>query len=153
TNFDTALTAADMNTTGYTVQPTTSPWMSYPTEGSQALNAEGLADEVIQYARGCTFGTGELTTDSAPFPDGNKPCETRPWLLGDIFHSDPIVVRNPPDRTFGSAYDAFRAAYLNRERVIYTGTNAGFLEGIQAGTWNTTTGVYDTGTGVEKFGF
>jgi type IV pilus assembly protein PilY1 len=93
------------------------------------------------------------TTDSAPSPDGNKPCEERPWLIGDIFHSDPIVVRNPPARTFGSAYDAFRTNYLDRDRIIYTGTNGGFLEGFHAGAWNSGTQLYDEGTGVEKFGF
>jgi len=154
TNLDINLTAADMKTTGYTVPPSTAPWNSYPTAGSQALNAQGLADEVVMYARGCTFGTGVQTSDSAPAPNGNQPCEQRPWLLGDIFHSDPIVVRNPPDRPqLGAAYTSFRTSYLSRDRVIYTGTNGGFLEGIHAGTWNSSTMNFDHGTGVEKFGF
>jgi Tfp pilus tip-associated adhesin PilY1 len=161
TAFTSALTAADMKTTSYVLPPpatqvsppSNSQWNEYPLKGSWALNAEGLADEVIAFVRGCTFGTGVETTDSAPAPDGNKPCEQRPWLLGDIFHSDPIVVRNPPDRVLGSAYDTFRNAYMDRERIIYTGTNGGFLEGFQAGTWNSSNTVYDEGTGVEKFGF
>jgi Tfp pilus tip-associated adhesin PilY1 len=155
TNFDPGLTAADLKISVFAAPPDPTPNSDqYPIFGSKALNAEGLADEIVMFGRGCFFGTGVLTTDSMPTPDGNKPCEERPWLIGDIFHSDPIVVRNPPDRpTFGSAYDAFRSNYIDRDRIIYTGTNGGFLEGFKAGAWNTGTQLYDEGTGVEKFGF
>jgi hypothetical protein len=154
TDFDNALTAADLKISTFAVPPDPTPNSDqYPIFGSWALNAEGLADEIVAYARGCFFGTGVQTTDSAPSPDGNKPCEERPWLIGDIFHSDPIVVRNPPARTLGTAFDAFRANYIDRDRIIYTGTNGGFLEGFLAGSWNSGTQLYDEGTGVEKFGF
>ena len=45
------------------------------------------------------------------------------------------------------------ASYIDRNRVIYTGTNGGFLEGFDAGTWSTSLLKYDEGTGYEKFGF
>ena len=31
--------------------------------GTKALNEEGLADEIVQYERGCDFGTGVTSTD------------------------------------------------------------------------------------------
>ena len=150
TDLDQNLSAADMTIATFTVDPDPLPNSAqYTLKGSLANNAEGLADEVVAYARGCFFGTGALANVSTVID-----CDARPWLVGDIFHSDPIVVRQPPDRpTFGSAYDTFRTAYTDRDRVIYTGTNGGFLEAFHAGTWNTSLLRYDEGTGVEKFGF
>jgi type IV pilus assembly protein PilY1 len=149
TNLDQNLSAADMKISTFTTAPAPAPNSDlYTIEGSNALTAEGLADEVVAYARGCYFGTGALANVSPV-----TACAPRSWLIGDIFHSDPIVVRNPLDRSLGSAYDAFRTNYLARDRVIYTGTNGGFLEGFHAGTWDSSTMLYDQGTGVEKFGF
>jgi hypothetical protein len=48
------------------------------------------------------------------------------------------------------------SAYEGRKRVIYTGTNGGFLEAIDAGDWvpsATPVPKYDAGTGAEIFGF
>jgi Tfp pilus tip-associated adhesin PilY1 len=106
---------------------------------------------VVAYGRGCFFGTGVTGANVQPAPDGQKPCGERGWLIGDIFHSDPIVVRNPPDRQLGSIYDAYRTTYGTRKRVIYTGTNGGFLEAFHAG--DMTSGDYDEGSGEEMFGF
>jgi hypothetical protein len=149
TDLDQNLQAAEMNISPFAAAPDPAPNSAqYPLRGSLALTEEGLADEVVAYARGCFFGTGALANVSTV-----TPCAERPWLVGDIFHSDPIVVRQPPERTLGSAYDTFRNAYIDRDRVIYSGTNGGFLEAFHAGTWNTSTLRYDEGTGVEKFGF
>jgi hypothetical protein len=149
TDLDQSLSAADMTIATFTLAPDPAPNSAqYTLKGSLANNAEGLADEVVAYARGCFFGTGALANVSTVID-----CDARPWLVGDIFHSDPIVVRQPPPRLFGAAYDAFRTAYDDRDRVIYTGTNGGFLEAFHAGSWNTSLAKYDEGTGVEKFGF
>jgi Neisseria PilC beta-propeller domain len=149
TDLDQNLSAADMKISNFAIAGEPPPNSSqYTIAGSGALNAEGLADEVVAYARGCYFGTGATSNVSTVIP-----CSPRSWLIGDIFHSDPIVVRNPLDRSLGSAYDSFRTNYISRDRVIYTGTNGGFLEGFHAGTWNAGTQLYDQGTGVEKFGF
>jgi type IV pilus assembly protein PilY1 len=149
TDLDQNLTAVDMNIQTFAVPPWPAPESNeYNLKGSLATNEEGLADEIVMYARGCHFGTGALANVSTV-----TPCSPRPWFIGDIFHSDPIVVRAPPTRPLGTAYDSFRSNYLDRDRVIYTGTNGGFLEAFHAGTWNTGTQTYDQGTGVEKFGF
>jgi hypothetical protein len=153
TNLDQNLNAADMNILTFAAPPDPAPESSlYIAKGSLATNEQGLADEVVAYARGCFFGTGALANVSTV-----TPCSARPWLIGDIFHSDPIVVRQPPDRVLGTAYTTFRNAYMDRDRIIYTGTNGGFLEGFNAGSWvfDSPSGTYkyNQGNGVEKFGF
>jgi type IV pilus assembly protein PilY1 len=141
--FDTALSASDL---GIATFP---PTAFYPT--STALNAEGLADELIQNVRGCVLGTGVLTSDVAT----PQACVRRPWLLGDIFHSNPVVVGSPSSATLEPSHADFKALYLDRTRVIYAGRNDGFLSGFHAGTWqaSATPPAHDPGTGEELFGF
>jgi hypothetical protein len=54
----------------------------------------------------------------------------RYWKLGDIDHSNPIVV-GPPDKTSSLAaltgYTAFATAQENRTKVVYVGANDGML--------------------------
>jgi hypothetical protein len=155
TTFDDSLTAAELDVATFVnLPPDPSPNSAlYPLMGSTALNAEGLADEVVAFGRGCFFGTGvnAASTDvSTPLP-----CAARPSRLGDIFHSDPVVVRQPIRFPRNASYKIFKTVYQARTRMIYTGTNAGFLEAIHAGTWDAaaTPPRYTAGTGAEIFGF
>jgi len=55
--------------------------------------------------------------------------EGRHWKMGDINHSNPIVV-GPPRGTAslkGAGYDAFYAANQDRKKVMYVGSNDGML--------------------------
>ena len=80
--------------------------------------------------------------------------------FGDIFHSKPVVV-GPPSRFFldegystaVGASESFVDAKATRKRVIFVGTNDGMLHAILSGTYNPSTGMYDSGTGEELFGF
>jgi type IV pilus assembly protein PilY1 len=80
--------------------------------------------------------------------------------LGDIFHSKPVVV-GPPSRFFFDegystavgAIESFVDAKATRKRVLFVGTNDGMLHAFLSGTYNTSTGLYDNGTGEELFGF
>lgn len=140
--FTDALQATDLGVTYPPVVP-------YPF--STALNAEGLTDEIVANVRGCEFGTGVLTTDvSTP-----KACTNRYWLLGDIFHSNPIVVGAPALFVPEDSYKKFAQDFAKRDRVIYAGTNDGFFHGFLAGVWDdaATPAGYDAGTGEELFGF
>lgn len=123
---------------------------SYP--GSTATNVEGRADEIVQNVRGCVFGTGVTANVSTP-----SACTARSWLLGDIFHSNPVVVGSPAAFLAEDSYAAFASnpAYATRKRVIYAGANDGFLRGFDAGTWQAAASPpgYDRGTGTELFGF
>lgn len=120
----------------------------YPVVGSTAINEEGLADEIVAFVRGCFFGSGVPANVGSP-----GPCLARPSRLGDIFHSNPVMVRRPGLALTDPSYKAFKAHYGERKRVMYAGTNAGFLEAIHAGTWDTTDLKYDAGTGAEIWGF
>jgi Tfp pilus tip-associated adhesin PilY1 len=144
--------AADLGLQAFTASPAPAPNdPGYPLAGSSAVNAEGLADEIVQVSRGCVFGTGVTSADvSAP-----GACIARDGRLGDIFHADPVIVKQPAIVGGESSSAQFRVAYSNRSRRIYTGTNAGFLEAFDAGLWNTSPvpPVYTSGSGAEVFGF
>ncbi|MBW2496700.1 MAG: hypothetical protein JRF61_05450 [Deltaproteobacteria bacterium] len=148
-DFDRSLGAADLTIATFTTPPNSAPNGIYP--DSQALNAEGLADEVVSFARGCDFGTGV----SAPDVVATTACSPRAWRLGDIFHSGPAVVSAPRSTFSDASYLAFKTAYANRQRVIYAGANDGFLHAFEAGSLNTLVSppAYTHGTGVELFGF
>lgn len=118
---------------------------TYPV--ATATTAEILADQIVQNVRGCEFGTGVGNT-----------CVRRPWLLGDIFHSNPLVVGEPRGFIPETSYFAFQAAHATRDKTIYAGANDGFLHAFDGGTWqaslpSTGNPGYDAGTGQEQFGF
>jgi type IV pilus assembly protein PilY1 len=151
--FDDALTAADLTIQPFSVASDPAPNNAlYPTFGSTAITEEGLADEVVAFGQGCFFGTG--VTDAALVGTPGS-CLARPARLGDIFHSNPVVVRRPGAPIVEESYKSFEQAYSARSRMIYAGTNGGFLEAIHAGDWQAglTPPRYDGGTGVERFGF
>jgi type IV pilus assembly protein PilY1 len=149
TDFDNALTAADLTISPFTAAPAPAPNPTYP--GSFALNEEGLADEIIAYAQGCAFGTGA----AAPGVVNTTACLARTWRLGDIFHSGPAVVTAPRATIADAAYQIFKANLANRVRVIYAGANDGFLHAFDAGALDTlvTPPAYLDGAGTELFGF
>lgn len=156
-DFDTTLAAADMTIDPFTDDSVYPPDIApnsalYQVFGSQAKTAEGLADEVIQYARGCIYPTGVTDATLSQTPQA---CLQRPSRLGDVFHSNPIVVRQPRGPWREPSYLAFKTTYGGRSRYLYAGTNAGFLEAIEAGAWDAsaTPPTYDVGTGIERFGF
>jgi type IV pilus assembly protein PilY1 len=115
----------------------------YVTSGVTTL--DDLKNVIVQNIRGCVMGTG-LT-------DGT--CVNRPSLLGDIFHSNPLVVGRPRSFINEASYREFANDYATRDTVIYAGSNAGFLHGFHAGEWQSsaTPPAYDRGTGEELFGF
>ena len=69
--------------------------------------------------------------------------EGRDWKLGDINHSQLIVV-GPPDETpglMGAGYDTFLTSNQNRRKVVYVGANDGMIH------------CFDALTGEEIWGF
>jgi type IV pilus assembly protein PilY1 len=133
---DPAVTTDDLTTTDIALYP-----------GSGATTATGLKNAIIQNVRGCQMGTGVTNT-----------CITRPWLLGDIFHSNPLVIGDPRSFVPEDSYHAFASAQATRDKVIYAGANDGFLHAFHGGDWDATPPAgeepsYDRGTGTELFGF
>ncbi len=106
-------------------------------------DADELRDVIVDNLRGCDLGSV------------GGGCVERPWKLGDIFHSDPVVVPGPASFVRDPDYQAFATNYKTRKRVIVAGANDGFLRFFDAGTWQTgaTPPTYDKGTGAEIVGF
>jgi type IV pilus assembly protein PilY1 len=127
---DLALTFADIATYTYPPHP-------------PATTVDELRDDIVSVIRGC-----ELGTEFAG-------CVDRPWKLGDLFHSDPVVVPGPPSPLPGGGNAQYRTNFKTRDRRIMVGANDGFLHAFDAGAWNATATppAYTTGTGDEVFGF
>lgn len=89
--------------------------------------------------------------------------ETRTMRMGDIFHSNPVVVGAPnafySDAGFSTALcpsgtcNSFLKTHRHRQRVIYAGGNDGMLHAYDAGIWQVSTNSYNNGTGEELFGY
>ncbi|MGH7289506.1 MAG: pilus assembly protein [Myxococcota bacterium] len=130
-----AVAAADL---GITALPSTVPL------GSIAMDAEQYAAEVVASVRGCKFGTGA----------NSVACTLREGQLPDIFHSNPVLVGTPVLFESDPSYkDGFKGLVGGRDRVIYAGSNGGFVHGFHAGDWDATDKKYDEGTGAEVMGF
>ncbi len=127
---DLAITAADLGTYSYGPH-------------APATTVDELRDDIVAVVRGCELGT-EFAT-----------CVDRPWKLGDLFHSDPVVVPGPPSPLPGAGNPQYRLNFKTRDRRILVGSNDGFLHAFNAGTWNATATppAYTTGNGNEVFGF
>ncbi|MCH2171178.1 hypothetical protein MK489_10375 [Myxococcota bacterium] len=135
---DLSLTAADLSSAPY----------------DTLADLDEAASAIMEAFQGCEFGS--------------DPCVARtneaggPAILGDVFHSNPVVVGSPNSAINDSVYQQFAAEKRSRSRVIYAGANDGFLHGFNAGDWRNFEAdgvtpkippVHDRGTGVEIFGF
>jgi type IV pilus assembly protein PilY1 len=70
--------------------------------------------------------------------NGNK-TETREWKLGDIFHSNPVIVGSPSrffEDTGFSGPGGFYEKNKNRTKVVMVGANDGMLHAFNAETGN-----------------
>jgi Tfp pilus tip-associated adhesin PilY1 len=101
--------------------------------------------------------------------DGGATPPGYPHKLGDIFHSEAIVVEppryfqylsgnlTPPGTTTPQPYLDFTARHAKRRRVIYVGSNDGFLHAFDAGVFNGDTtnlpNTFDLGSGRELFAY
>jgi Tfp pilus tip-associated adhesin PilY1 len=89
--------------------------------------------------------------------------------LGDIFHSNPVVVGPPANYFYWASnvndYRAYVTKYKNRRQVLYAGANDGLFHAFDVGVWNrdtnvcsaistgSTPGCFDLGTGLELFAY
>ncbi|MCC6711763.1 MAG: hypothetical protein IT344_00225 [Candidatus Dadabacteria bacterium] len=111
---------------GNTEIPTVSDPMGEPSLGA-APSQTGGADPFTSMGYNCPDpedknndgSFGELTT-----------CSVR---LGDIFHSNPVVVGSPSPLFFDAGYQAFAVKFRDRSAVVYVGANDGFVHAFHAG--------------------
>ena len=85
--------------------------------------------------------------------------------LGDIFHSNPLIVGSPGNFAYNDKnlhnYQAFRKTYRKRRRVLFAGANDGLLHAFDVGVFGRDPGLcpalsgacFDLGTGAELFAF
>jgi type IV pilus assembly protein PilY1 len=91
-----------------------------------------LRDAVINYVRGNVQDTYDLDHDL-------NTTEQRPWKLGDIFHSNTVIVGSPSPYYKDEGFDGtggFYESNKNRTKVVIVGANDGLLH-----AFNATTGV------------
>jgi type IV pilus assembly protein PilY1 len=81
-----------------------------------------LRDQVIDFTRG---------TDAFDANQNGNTTEERPWKLGDIFHSTPVLVTPPIRALNDSSYQAFKTAKASRTTVLIAGTNDGMLHAFR----------------------
>lgn len=92
---------------------------------------------------------------------GSDPVE---YILGDIFHSDPVLIDRPNDFFFyaanlrsenGCGYKCYSDKQRFRRKLLVVGSNDGQLHFFDAGIWDPdpTNPHFTTGTGRELFSF
>ena len=104
--------------------PPSPAFAPYPNSSTSGINTyPELRAAVIDF----TYGKDAFDEDGNSVTD-----ENRSVVLGDIFHSTPIVVGQPGTRLSSEpGYTDFRAAYVNRDRVVYVGANDGIGVGAE----------------------
>ncbi len=97
------------------------------------------------------------------------------YVMGDVFHSDPLVTESPhdtvdydaaaepgqgdcrlgsgalPGKGSSSNYRCFASKEQNRRKLVVVGTNESELHAFDAGTFDATTSQFTNGTGKEAF--
>jgi hypothetical protein len=150
----TPVTASDVTTYGPTLAAAgyfnvvTSDYTATP-YSVMSSNAVGpMASALSRYLRGCTFSQGPACTTRVDSGGGSE-------YLGDIFHSNPLVVGSPNQAINESSYTTFATSNRTRPRVVYAGANDGWLHAFQAGVWSTSLNPdgHTRGSGQELMGF
>jgi type IV pilus assembly protein PilY1 len=76
-------------------------------------------DQIINYIRGAIdYNDEDLDSNSS---------EERPWKLGDIFHSTPVLVPPPFLTSTDSTYNTFKTTNASRVTILLAGANDGML--------------------------
>jgi len=79
------------------------------------------------------------------------------YILGDVFHSNPLVVGAPVNARFfatdDNGYREFARQHQNRRSVLIFGANDGMLHAFDAGVFDPLTDEFTDGTGREIFAF
>ena len=76
------------------------------------------------------------------------------YVLGDIFHSKPVLVGAPSRFYVDEGYSEYVTAKADRRRVLYAGANDGTMHAFLAGDLDNTTGKYTLhDTGEELFAY
>jgi type IV pilus assembly protein PilY1 len=142
-----------------------------PNTASEITTYPNYPSSGVTTALELTAAIGEYMygTDSFDQDGDSSTTDARAGVLGDIFHSSPILIGPPSnflilEDGFGTTSNAdapFHEQYENRDRVLYAGANDGMFHAFEAGQHRTgddpntagytETEYYDLGTGEERF--
>ena len=75
------------------------------------------------------------------------------WKLGDIFHSEPVVIGSPSEFFNDQGYREFRNQNRYRHRVVVVGSNDGMFHAFDAGFYDQYADSFTAGTGDELWAF
>jgi Tfp pilus tip-associated adhesin PilY1 len=91
------------------------------------------------------------------------------YVLGDVFHSNPLVVGSPANTKYFAqnsetetgktcatgdhGYRCFFTQHAKRRKLLVMGSNDGMLHAFDAGQWDDANLEYDNGTGKEVFAY
>ncbi len=135
----------------------------HPLDSSRIWNASIPGSRTIKtYRRSefVEFNNSNLTKeDLAVETDAERDAlisYVRNLALGDIFHSNAVIIGEPSRNFEDIAYNGpggFYETNKNRTKVIIAGANDGMLHAFNAGNYNPGTGTFDDGTGVEQWAF
>jgi hypothetical protein len=79
----------------------------------------------------CVDGIVDKVTLNCHGPGYYKGKRPLDWILGDIYHSTPVVIFEPSFFFTENNYQKFYTDNLNREKMIYVGANDGFLHAFK----------------------
>ena len=80
-------------------------------------------DQIINYIRGAVdYNDEDLDSNTS---------EERPWKLGDIFHSTPVVVPPPFLTSTDATYNTFKTSNASRTTILLAGANDGMLHAFR----------------------
>ncbi|HVG07918.1 MAG TPA: PilC/PilY family type IV pilus protein [Thermoanaerobaculia bacterium] len=127
-----------------------------PTDTTQIANAQTSANATIANA----FAVKTAVVDIKN-PDGTTTPTTIQYVLGDVFHSNPLVVGNPPNVQYYAldlkGYQDFAEKHRLRRKILLVGANDGMLHAFDAGMYNRDKtkfkDKFDKGTGKEIFAY
>ena len=112
--------------------------------------AQDTANQIVQSAfalKSADLNSQHTTTTA----------DDTPFILGDIFHSNPVVIGTPVNTAYFAnnvpGYRDFFLRHQNRRKVLLVGTNDGMLHAFDAGLFDAQTQIFSNGTGKEIFGF
>src|SRR5206468_4181273 len=92
------------------------------TQGLLGASSSSERDKIINFTRGL---------DAYDANGNGNSTEERPWKLGDIFHSTPVLVTPPVLALNDSSYQAFKTAQAGRTKVLIAGANDGMLHAFR----------------------
>lgn len=92
------------------------------TQAILGVSTSAMRDKVIDYVRGV-----DVNDDNG----NNSTTDDRPWKLGDIFHSTPVLVTPPLLPSRDASYLAFKSARANRTTVLIAGSNDGMVHAFR----------------------